>query len=255
MIGKRTDPFSIPALSTLAALACMGAPSFSAWAQLATGKDVVNNSSFNALKKAGLPTCDANNALAPAYVAEEAKFYLCENGTWNAVLDEKNAKSPDTVTTIPLAAKSNSKTRGIIRVREMPGKGVRFEGLVSGLPPNGKHGFHVHAKGDCSAPDATSAGDHFTPVGKKHGSPGDPQSHAGDLGNITADAKGVARVEIDASRLTLNGNVPLTIDGKSLLVHAKPDDFKSQPSGAAGERIACGIIALNNDSQGGMIKK
>jgi Cu-Zn family superoxide dismutase len=116
---------------------------------------------------------------------------------------------------------------------------VRFAGTVTGLS-SGRHGFHIHENGDCSAPDGASAGGHFNPGRTTHGAPNASERHAGDLGNIEADANGVATVDIVAEGITL-GVGPRSILGKAIIVHADPDDF-SQPTGNAGARLACGII-------------
>jgi Cu-Zn family superoxide dismutase len=118
-------------------------------------------------------------------------------------------------------------------------KGVHFGGTVAGLTP-GKHGFHVHEYGDCSAPDGSSAGGHFDPGRTTHGAPDAAERHAGDLGNIEADAGGIATVNIQAEGITL-GVGDRSVLGKAIVVHADPDDF-SQPTGNAGARLACGII-------------
>jgi superoxide dismutase, Cu-Zn family len=110
---------------------------------------------------------------------------------------------------------------------------------LTGLPP-GKRGFHVHEYGDCSAPDAKSAGDHYDPTDKPHGGPKDAERHVGDLGNVTADKSGNAKEEIVDSVITLQG--PQSIVGRAVVVHAGEDDLKSQPSGDAGARLACGVI-------------
>jgi Cu-Zn family superoxide dismutase len=113
------------------------------------------------------------------------------------------------------------------------------EGEISGLTP-GKHGFHVHEKGDCSAPDGASAGGHFNPTHQNHGAPSSPHRHAGDLGNITADKKGNAKFNFRDKVIRLSGED--SIMGKSLILHADPDDMKTQPTGNSGKRVACGVI-------------
>lgn len=119
--------------------------------------------------------------------------------------------------------------------------GVRVEAMIEGLTP-GDHGFHVHEWGDCSAPDATSAGGHFNPEDKPHAGPADSPRHIGDLGNITADENGVATLDWVDPKLTFSG--PNSIIGRGLIVHADPDDLTSQPTGAAGGRVACGVIGV-----------
>jgi Cu-Zn family superoxide dismutase len=118
---------------------------------------------------------------------------------------------------------------------------VRVSGTIRGLTP-GTHGFHVHQTGDCSAPDASSAGGHYAPQETPHGAPSAPagQRHNGDLGNIEAGQDGMAMVSISDSLLALSG--PNSIVGKAVIVHANADDLTSQPTGDAGPRVACGVI-------------
>lgn len=118
--------------------------------------------------------------------------------------------------------------------------GVYIVADVDGLSP-GKHGFHIHEKGDCSAPDGSSAGDHFNPNGSKHGAPWDKERHAGDLGNLVADDKGHAHYEWHDKLITLKG--PDSIIGRSVIIHEKEDDLITQPTGNAGRRLGCGVIA------------
>lgn len=116
---------------------------------------------------------------------------------------------------------------------------VLVEADISGLTP-GKHGFHIHEFGDCSAPDGMSAGGHFNPDGHEHGPPG-VTAHPGDLGNLEADANGRATLSLVLDQVTLDAG-PLSILGRGLIVHADPDDLMSQPVGMAGARIACAVI-------------
>lgn len=132
-----------------------------------------------------------------------------------------------------------NKTWGNITFIETP-EGVQIVANVQGLPSGGKHGFHIHEFGDCSAADASSAGAHFNPKNKKHGAPTDSERHAGDLGNLEADENGRAVYERLDKTITLNG--PESILGKSVVIHESEDDFKSQPAGNAGKRVACGLI-------------
>lgn len=141
-----------------------------------------------------------------------------------------------------LSPTEGSKTAGQI-VFSMDGDDILIQGEISGLEPNGKHGFHVHEKGDCSAPDASSAGGHFHVDGQKHGAPAGQDSHVGDLGNIESDAKGVAKVDLKlpASQLTL-ADGPNNIIDRALIVHKGADDLVTQPTGDAGGRAACAVI-------------
>jgi len=119
--------------------------------------------------------------------------------------------------------------------------GVKVVADVTGLTP-GLHGFHIHEFGDCSAPDATSAGGHFNPGHMQHGAPDAAMHHAGDLGNIEADASGKAHYELVEKGLSLEGAD--SIIGHGVIVHEKADDMKTQPTGNAGARVACGAIGV-----------
>jgi Cu-Zn family superoxide dismutase len=140
-----------------------------------------------------------------------------------------------------LASASGSLVSGKLTLVPMAG-GVHATGTVGGLPPNSVHGFHVHEKGDCSAADASSAGEHFDPFGAPHGKVGGGAHHAGDADNITANAEGVATVNAHFRNVTLGGGAINDIAGRAVVVHAAPDDYTSQPSGDAGARVACGLI-------------
>lgn len=120
-------------------------------------------------------------------------------------------------------------------------KGVRVVAHVTALAP-GKHGFHIHEFGDCSSVDGTSAGGHYNPTGMPHSMPSSDKRHVGDLGNIEAGKDSVAHLDYVDSMLTFSG--PTSIIGRGVIVHEKEDDFKTQPTGAAGARLACGVIGV-----------
>ena len=121
------------------------------------------------------------------------------------------------------------------------GEVVKVSGSISGLKPGAEHGFHVHEKGDCSSGDGLSAGGHFNPGGKPHGHHGMGEHHTGDLPSVKADASGVAAIHFE-SRTIRVGSSANDIVGKGLIVHRDPDDFKTQPTGNAGPRLACAVI-------------
>jgi Cu-Zn family superoxide dismutase len=106
----------------------------------------------------------------------------------------------------------------------------------------GTHGFHVHEFGDCSAPDFASAGGHFNPTSEPHAGPKDAHRHEGDLGNVEAGADGSVAVDYTDSGLRFEGDK--SILGRAVVVHANADDLKTQPSGNAGGRVACGVIGV-----------
>lgn len=135
-------------------------------------------------------------------------------------------------------AKEGSDVVGAVMFTEVEG-GVRIIADIGGLSP-GKHGFHVHEHGDCSAADGSSAGGHFNPTKKKHGGPDSFERHVGDLGNLTANEFGFAHYDRVDSVISLNGDY--SIIGKSIVIHADEDDLATDPSGNSGKRIACGEI-------------
>jgi Cu-Zn family superoxide dismutase len=139
--------------------------------------------------------------------------------------------------TCKLESKSGSQVTGTVTFMKM-GDQVHVIADITGLKP-GKHGFHIHEKGDCSAPDAASAGAHFNPTQHKHGGPETADRHEGDLGNIETDAAGKTHLSW-MGKLSLSG--PNSIIGKSVVVHEKEDDLKTDPSGNSGARVACGAI-------------
>jgi len=121
------------------------------------------------------------------------------------------------------------------------GDKVSVTANMTGLSP-GSHGFHIHEKGDCSADDGMSAGGHFNPTGKPHGDPAAADHHAGDMPQLVADASGKATLTADLSPMTIGASAT-DIVGKAVIVHKDADDFKTQPTGNSGARVACGVIA------------
>ena len=169
--------------------------------------------------------------LAPLAVSAVAVVSL-------AALAVLAAPAPVTRAVAAVAPLGSSGVSGSVVFTKADG-GVRVQGKLSGLK-EGAHGFHVHEFGDCSAPDGASAGGHFNPTGEPHAGPHDASRHAGDMGNITAAADGTASVDYVDPRLAFDG--PTSVLGRGVIVHANPDDFKTQPTGNAGGRLACGVI-------------
>jgi superoxide dismutase, Cu-Zn family len=138
--------------------------------------------------------------------------------------------------TAQLKPTQGSKAVGEATFEDTGKGGVHVFAIVHGLKPNSEHGFHIHEAGDCSAPDAMSAKGHFNPAGKPHG-PASGEHHAGDLPALKADAKGVAKFDG-----AVGGVSVASILNRGLIVHADPDDYKTQPTGNSGARVACGVI-------------
>ena len=123
------------------------------------------------------------------------------------------------------------------------GEGVVVAAHVSGVAP-GLHGIHLHEKGDCSAEDFTSTGGHFNPTGDPHGGPNDSIRHAGDFGNIEVGADGSGHLELLTDMLTVEPTAEATVIGRAVILHEGEDDLESQPTGAAGARLACGTVVM-----------
>ncbi|MBC7659304.1 MAG: superoxide dismutase family protein [Chitinophagaceae bacterium] len=141
-----------------------------------------------------------------------------------------------------LSPKSGTKAAGTVSFTK-ESDGIRVVASLTGVEP-GKHGFHIHEKGDCSAEDASTAGGHFNPAGSPHAAPSASVRHVGDLGNIEIKKDGTGTLKITVKN-PKDFSAWADISGKSVIVHEKADDLKSQPSGDAGKRIACGLIELS----------
>jgi len=154
-----------------------------------------------------------------------------------------SARSTASSASVVLAPASASLVSGKLSAMPM-GDGVHLTGEIGGLPRNSVHAIHIHEKGDCSAADASSAGGHFNPAASAHGKVGAGPHHAGDMDNIVANAQGVARVDVHASGVTLGGGAANDVAGRAVIVHAAADDYRTQPTGNAGGRVACGVIRI-----------
>jgi Cu-Zn family superoxide dismutase len=152
-------------------------------------------------------------------------------------------------TTVPIALAlaelqptEGNKTTGTVTFTQLE-EGVQVVVDLRGMSGGpGKRGFHIHEHGDCSAPDAMSAGGHFNPTAAPHGGPDDDHRHAGDFGNLDFDENGIARADFIDHHITLIG--PDSIIGRAVIVHVQEDDLTTQPTGDAGARSACGVILL-----------
>ncbi|NUO82963.1 superoxide dismutase family protein [candidate division KSB1 bacterium] len=129
---------------------------------------------------------------------------------------------------------------GVVTFTKVDG-GVRVSANLMNVPV-GDHGFHIHEFGDCSSADGVAAGGHFNPTKMDHAGPTAEKRHVGDLGNVTANAEGKVQLDYVDQHLAFAG--PNSILGRGLILHAQPDDLKTQPTGAAGARIACGVIGI-----------
>ena len=118
---------------------------------------------------------------------------------------------------------------------------MRINVQVKGLAPNSERGFHIHENGNCSSPDAMSAGGHYNPSGHKHGKVS-AESHVGDLPSLIADANGTATLVWETKNLSIGTGLPTDVKGRAVVVHKDKDDYTTQPTGNSGARIGCGVI-------------
>ena len=164
----------------------------------------------------------------------------CNDGTRAA-----GAYWPTSAVCVLDGTEGNEQVMGTVTFRP-EGRGVLIEALVTGLTP-GEHGFHVHEFGDVNCGDGTCTGGHFNPSGADHGGPDAPIRHVGDLGNLTADETGTARYVRHDHLVSLDMSSPNCVIGRAIIVHAAPDDLVSQPTGAAGARVAAGVIGVGKE--------
>jgi superoxide dismutase, Cu-Zn family len=167
----------------------------------------------------------------------------------SALADDAKAKKsppgkPDAAKPVTVKlSDAQGKSIGTATLTADPG-GVKITLAIKGLPA-GDHAIHIHETAKCDGPDFKSAGGHFNPDHKKHGKDNPDGAHAGDIPNITVDAKGGSTASVIAPGITLDDgpHSVFTGGGTALVIHAKADDLKTDPAGAAGDRIACGLIA------------
>lgn len=149
-----------------------------------------------------------------------------------------------------MAPTSGSTATGTVRFHQTK-KGVRVTVSFTGLTPKTEHGFHIHEKGDCSAPDGSSAGGHYNPANVPHALPTKAERHAGDMGNLKSNAKGVVTWKGDFENFSLQGTE--SVVGRGVILHEKADQG-TQPSGDAGGRIACGVVMATKEVPAKVVK-
>ena len=193
--------------------------------------------------KANLGLAIAGTLLLAACSREQPEGAPREPEPTTAAPAEKTAPAEAANEAVARVAPTQGNTvTGSVALASSP-EGVRITGAIQGLKPNAEFGFHVHEKGDCSAPDGSSAGGHFNPTQAQHGNPTSGAHHAGDMVNIRSNGEGVAQVDTTAAGTTLHGEPNTDVMGKAIVVHESPDDYATQPSGNSGKRVACGVIA------------
>ena len=160
------------------------------------------------------------------------------------VMDSAPAIVDATELVAVLSPTEGNQAAGVVTFKSA-GKGkVEVKANLTGLTPNSKHAIHIHQYGDLTSKDGKSAGDHYNPLGHQHALPDKKIRHAGDFGNLEADASGNATMLLVVDNISLAGRLSPII-GRGVVVHAKPDDG-GQPSGNAGDRIAVGVIGVRN---------
>jgi len=152
------------------------------------------------------------------------------------------SSKPDPTALAIIEPRSDSKVSGKVIFTQQASGQTTAEVWIANATP-GTHGLHIHEKGDCSAPDAASAGGHFNPAGNPHAAPTDKARHNGDFGNIEIGADGKGHMTITTDMLTVTDG-PNCVVGKSVIFHEKADDLKTQPTGASGARYGCGVVIL-----------
>ena len=152
-------------------------------------------------------------------------------------------QNPGPMATAQLSPTKGNMTSGSVSFAQSGAK-VTVLAEIRGLKPNAEHGFHIHEKGDCSSGDGMSTGGHFNPTTQAHGAHGTGSHHSGDLPSLIADANGIAKLRFESSTITVDSGVT-NIIGRGLIVHRDPDDYKTQPTGNAGPRLACAVINKN----------
>jgi Cu-Zn family superoxide dismutase len=159
-----------------------------------------------------------------------------------AVLSACHSMRPaDPSATADLQPTKGNNASGTVTFTQVGDHKVRVTGDVRGLKPNQEHGFHIHEAGDCSSGDGMSTKGHFNPGTKPHAHFSSPNRHAGDLPALKADGAGNAKIDATLDLITVDQG-PTSVVGRGLIVHVNPDDYKTQPTGNAGARVACAII-------------
>ena len=174
-----------------------------------------------------------------------ALMVACAPGKKEEATEETTTEETTTAAataTATLNSASGSSVTGTANFTQVSDMTVRMDLEVQNLTP-GDHALHLHQFGDCSAPDAISAGGHWNPSEMAHGKRGEGDYHAGDVVNLTADANGNVSWSDEIMGWTIGGADSTNILNKAVIIHDSPDDFETQPTGNAGGRVACGVIS------------
>lgn len=160
------------------------------------------------------------------------------------------ATTPEPGAVAELTPREGTTVAGTVTFTAVDG-GVAIAAEVTGVDGGAAaHGFHLHEIGDCSAADFTSTGGHFNPGASIHGGPDDAERHGGDFGNIEIGDDGSGSLALTSDLLSIDDG-PNGVIGRAIILHEGTDDLESQPTGAAGGRIACGVVVATGDGGGG----
>jgi len=195
-------------------------------------------------------SCACNDPLKPETHKKTGDNNYTSGNSRSQVAELENIKSVNKIDDEITEAKAiisplaDNKINGVVTFTKIS-QGVRIIADIDGLTP-GEHGFHIHEFGDCSGKNADSVGAHYNPNHQKHGDPDSKEFHVGDLGNLDADENGHAHYEVINKVIKLQGRN--SILGRSVIIHADRDDYVTQPTGASGVKIGCGVIEPGSNS-------
>ncbi len=252
LFSKLSSRLGLTAVPATAALALLLATSVFAEKPAAkapaaakdTAKDGAKAPAAEPAKDAAKDAKDAKDAPCAGHQAHHGDAHAKADGKpcCEGKGDGKPCCDKPTTAQASLNPTAGNKAKGVVRFTEGADGKVTVSIEIEGLTPGQQHAWHVHEFGDCSAADASSAGSHYNPEGHEHGLPEkNPKRHAGDFGNLQADAQGKAKASLVVDNLTVGRKNAVL--GRGVIVHAKMDDG-NQPVGNAGPRLACGVIGV-----------
>jgi Cu-Zn family superoxide dismutase len=176
-------------------------------------------------------------------IACSVSLAACGRDTGRADRDTASARAADTTAVTAAVHDASGRSLGMLTLAEAA-QGISVTGRLTGLPP-GEHAIHVHGTGRCEPP-FESAGDHWNPTNRQHGTQNPQGHHLGDLPNVSVGSDSAVVVQVSTTGGTLRGtNALLDADGAALVVHARADDYRTDPAGNAGDRVACGVVAAS----------
>lgn len=189
--------------------------------------------------------CGGDTEMDDTEVADATATEPADTGTEMAQDVPGPAGDAEQLAAMAMMETADGQSIGEVRFYRENGQ-VRIVAELEGVDGPGMHGIHIHENGECQAPDFKSAGGHFNPAGVEHACPPTSPRHAGDLGNLEVAQDGTASYELTTDLVNLEAGATDSIIGKAVILHTGQDDCQTQPTGDAGSRQACGLIALSN---------